>query len=140
MLQGDWSWAKHYVYTHSIAYRILGLLKFLYVQLRFTPKKVVCFTCSLSTDILLPTLATCCLDIRKLEEIQCRATQFILGTSGPLPDYKQNLIMLNLFPLMYYFKIGYIMFMVYSLKKKQNDHFNILKYVDIQNSRTWSPE
>ena len=78
-------------------------------------------------------------DIRKLEQIQRRATKFIFGSSHPHPDYKHWIIALNLLPLMYYFEIADIMFMVNSLKNP-TDRFNILNYVEIQNSNTRSSD
>ena len=78
-------------------------------------------------------------DVKKLEQIQRRATNFILGTSQPHPDYKHHFITLSVLPLMCYFEIADIMFMVKSIKNK-SDRFNILKYVEIQNSRTRSSE
>ena len=59
------------------------------------------------------------IDVKKLEQIQSRATKFILGTSHPHPDYKHRWIILNLLPHMYYFEIADIMFMVKSIKKNE---------------------
>ena len=70
-----------------------------------------------------------------LEQIQRKATKFIPGTSHFHHDYKQQLIALNLLPLLYYFEIAGIMFIVNSLKYPTNC-FNILNYVDIQTSNT----
>ncbi len=54
-------------------------------------------------------------DIQKLEQVQRRATKYIIGSNV---DYKQRLISLNILPLMYYFELVEIMFLVNSVKRR----------------------
>ena len=78
-------------------------------------------------------------DIKKLEKPQRRATKFILGYHLSGLDYKDRLIQLNLLPLMYFFELADIMFLVNSLKNP-SDHFNILNYVQMQDQHTRSSD
>ena len=142
MLQSDLNWASHYNLICSRAYRILGLLKHSFsMSLSVAAKRKLYISLVRSqltycSQLWRPALIK---DIRKLEQIQRRATKFILGTSHPHPDYKHRLIALNLLPLMYYFEIADIMFMTNSLKNP-TDRFNILTFVTIQKSNTRSSD
>ena len=142
ILQYNLSWADHYDHICSKAYKILGLLRrsFFMSHSKATKRKLyislVRSQLTYCSQLWRPALIK---DIRKLEQIQRRATRYILGTTHPHPDYKQRLIALNLLPLMYYFEIADIMFMVNSLKNP-TDRFNILNYVQIQTSNTRSSD
>ena len=136
MLQFDLSWAKHYDYIPSKAYRILGLLK-----RTFSMSNSVSIKRKSYVSLVRSQLSYCSQlrqlalikDVKKLEQIQRRATKIILGTSHPLSDYKHRLITLILLPLMYYFEIADIMFTVKSIKN-ESDCFNILKYLRTRSS------
>ena len=142
ILQYNLSWADHYDHICSKAYKILGLLRrsfFMSHSIATKRKLYISLVRSQLTycsQIWRPALIK---DIRKLKQIQRRATRFILGTTHPHPDYKQRLIALNILPLMYYFEIADIMFMVNSLKNPTG-RFNILNYVQIQTSNTRSSD
>jgi len=142
LLQCDLSWANYYDSICSKAYKILGLLRHSFSLSHSVATKrkqyisLVRSQLTYCSQLWRPALIK---DIRTLEQIQRRATKFILGTSYPHPDYKQRLIALNLLPLMYYFEIADIMFMVNSLRYQTN-RFNILNYVDIQTSNTRSSD
>ena len=75
-------------------------------------------------------------DIKKLEQLQCRATKYIL--SDYLSDYKTRLIQLRLLPLMYIFEISDILFFIKNLKNPTNN-FNINTYISfsIGNTRSY---
>ena len=65
-------------------------------------------------------------DIKKLESVQRRATKYIIGREHSGLNYKERLIRLNLLPLMCYYELSDIMFLVNSLKN-QTDRFNVLR-------------
>jgi len=75
-------------------------------------------------------------DIIKLEQLQCRATKYILQDYSS--DYKSHLTNLNLLPLMYVFKISDIMFFINNIKNPGSS-FNISSYVSFSHSGTRSP-
>ncbi len=56
-------------------------------------------------------------DIKKLESVQRRATKFIIGNEISGLNYRERLIHLNLLPLMYYYELSDITFLVNSLQK-----------------------
>ncbi len=78
-------------------------------------------------------------DIKKLESVQRRATKYILGREHSGLNYKERLIRLNLLPLMCYYELSDIMFLVNSLKN-QTDRFNVLRYVKLQDLNTRSSD
>ena len=65
-------------------------------------------------------------DIRCIENVQKRATRFIINDSTL--GYKERLMNLNLLPLMMYFEIADIIFMVKCIKPP-TPYFNISDYV-----------
>ena len=74
-------------------------------------------------------------DINKLEQVQRRATKFIL--KDYLSDYRSRLLHLNLLPLMYIFEFFDIKFLVKILKYPSN-FFNIYNYVSFSTNLTRS--
>ena len=74
-------------------------------------------------------------DISKIEQLQRRATKYILQDFSS--DYKTRLTKLNLLPLMYIFEISDIIFFVNSLKHP-TPSFNINLYISFSHSTTRS--
>ena len=131
LLQTSLNWSNHYDHICCKAYRVLSLLRrsFSSTNSIFTKKKLyislVRSQLTYCSQIWRPALIK---DIKKLEKPQRRATKFILGYHLSGLDYKDRLIQLNLLPLMYFFELADIMFLVNSLKNP-SDRFNILNYV-----------
>jgi len=65
-------------------------------------------------------------DIIKLEQLQHRATKYILQDFSS--DYKSHLTNLNLLPLMYVFEVSDIMFFINNIKNPTSS-FNISSYM-----------
>ena len=74
-------------------------------------------------------------DITKFEQIQRRATKYILNDYSS--DYKTHLLHLRLLPLMYILKISDIMFLIKSLKFPSAS-FDIKHYISFSSSSTRS--
>ncbi len=118
MFTSDLTWTMHYQKISSKVYQILGLLRRSFVF----GLPVVCKR-KLYTSLVLPHLTYCSpvwrpfliKDIKTLEKIQRRATKYILG-SDPSLDYKDRLISLSMFPLMYTLELNDILFFVSCVK------------------------
>ena len=74
-------------------------------------------------------------DIKRLETVQRRASKFILSYQ-PL-NYKERLISLDLLPLMYWFDLQDVLFLVKCLKNPP-DNFKVLDFVTFCDSNTRS--
>ena len=74
-------------------------------------------------------------DIKILEQIQRRATKFILNNY--IISYKCRLIQLNLLPLMYQYELNNLLFFIKSYKAS-NTHFDINQFVHFRSSSTRS--
>ena len=74
-------------------------------------------------------------DIIKIEKIQRRATKFILNSSSA--DYKSRLIQTNLLPVMYWFELQDLLFVIKCLKKP-TENFDIKKFLSFSTSITRS--
>ncbi len=72
-------------------------------------------------------------DIQKLVRIQRRATKYILNDYSI--SYRSRLFKLKLLPLLYWFEIQDIMFLVKSLKEP-SDNFNIRDHIKFVTGRT----
>ena len=70
-------------------------------------------------------------DIELLERVQRRATKFITGNYEV--SYKDRLLSLGLLPLMYWFELLDIMFLVHTLKNPP-DNFDIYDHITFTNS------
>jgi len=66
-------------------------------------------------------------DVKLLEQLQCRATKYILNDYTS--DYKHRLKTLKILPLMYFLDISDIMFPIKCLKTS-NSAFNIKNYIN----------
>ena len=74
-------------------------------------------------------------DIKKLEQLQRRATKYILNDY--VSDYKARLTNLRLLPLMYIFEISDVLFFIKNLKNPTNN-FNINTYISFTVGNTRS--
>ena len=74
-------------------------------------------------------------DITKLEQLQRRATKFILQDYDS--DYKSRLLSLNLLPLMMMYELNDITFFISNVKNR-SESFDIMKYVSFNSSNTRS--
>ena len=133
ILHRNLNWTNHYEHICSTSYRILGLLKrtFSSYSSVLVKKKLylslVRSQLSYGSQLWRPALIK---DILKLERIQRRATKFLLGCTL---DYRDRLIKLNILPLMYYFELADILFLINSLKNPTS-RFNICNFVKIQDN------
>ena len=95
---------------------VLSIRKTLYIAL-------VILSISYYSQLWRPQLKR---DVVSLERVQRRATKFILQDYSS--NYKIRLTYLSFLPLMYWFELHNIMFLVTSLKNP-SDNFNILDYI-----------
>ena len=72
-------------------------------------------------------------DITQLERVQCTATYYVVQDRNQ--DYKSRLIALQLLPLMYWFELLNIMFLVKCIKQP-DESFNIFDLVPFSTSNT----
>ena len=69
-------------------------------------------------------------DIVTLENVQRRATKFILNDYTP--NYKDRLITLNLLPLMYWYELQDILFFIKCLQSPDHNGINISDFVQFR--------
>lgn len=138
MVSDDLNWDKHHDQILKKAYKTLGLVRRTFSN-TIVPSVMVKLYVSLVRSQLLycspvwrPHLLK---DISKIERLQRRATKYILHDFTS--SYKERLIKLHLFPLMYIFEISDILFFVNSLKKPTTS-FNINLHVSFSQSVTRS--
>ena len=117
ILSTDLSWNHHHEYITSKAYRMLGLLRrTLSKSSNISVKKLLYLSLVRSqitygSPIWRPFLIK---DIKFIEQIQRRATKFILNDFHSV--YYNRLIKLQILPLMYMFELYDAMFFIKSLK------------------------
>ena len=132
------NWNIHHDAILSKAYRTLGLVRRSFSSTISTSAKVKLYTSLVRSQVLYcspvwrPYLIKY---IKKLEQLQHRATKYIL--SDYISDYKTQLIHLRLLPLMYIFEISDILFFIKNFKHSTNN-FNIKTYVSFTVSNTRS--
>ena len=132
----DLSWSTHYRKICSKAYQTLhmlrrnipntadtGLKRVLYLTL---VRSQLCYCSQVWSPMYLK-------DIRVLELVQRRATKYILSNSHL--SYKDRLINLNLLPLMYWYDLQDILFLLKCILHPP-DNFNIFNYVNFSDTST----
>ena len=122
----------------SKSYKCLGLLRRVFSSASCVRAKKVLYLSLVRSKLLYyspiwrPHLLT---DIRALENVQRRATKFILNDF--LSNYRFRLVNLSLLPLMMIFELNDIIFFIKCLKKP-TEYFDILNYVTFCSGRTRS--
>jgi len=127
-------WSTHHDIILSKAYKILGL-----IRRTFSPLIQPLTKTQLYVSLVRSQLTYCSSiwrphlikDINKLEQLQRRATKYILNDF--ISDYKTRLLKLNLLPLMYIFELFDIMFFIKSIQNPTAS-FNILNFISFSNS------
>ena len=138
IISDDLNWNIHHDAILSKAYRTLGLVRRTFCSTIPISAKVKLYTSLIRSQVLYcspvwrPYLIK---DIKKLEQLQRRATKYILNDYSS--DYKTRLIHLRLLPLMYIFEISDILFFIKNLKNFTNN-FNINTYISFSTGNTRS--
>ena len=131
------SWSKHYQSLCGKAYRAL---QFIRRNIPFSSSVSVKRTLYISlvrsqfnfcSQLWSPAYIK---DIRMLETVQRRATKFIVSHSM---SYRERLIELQLFPLMYYLDLQDVLFLLKCIKYPP-DNFNVFSYISFCKSNTRS--
>ena len=138
IISDNLNWNIHHDAILAKAYRTLGLVRRTFSSTIPTSAKVKLYTSLVRSQVLYcspvwrPHLIK---DIKKLEQLQRRATKYIL--SDYLSDYKTRLIQLRLLPLMYIFETSDILFFIKNLKNPTNN-FDINTYISFSVGNTRS--
>ena len=117
-------------------YKILGLIRRTFSVSHYSLAKAKLYTTlvrsqlTYCTQLWRPHLMK---DILNIERVQWRATKYVLNDY--VSDYKTRLLKLKLLPLMYFFELQDIMFVVKSLKFPTNN-FNIRDYISFGTTNT----
>ena len=136
MLTADLSWRDHYELIIAKSYKVLGLLRRVFSSVRCPQAKKVLYISLVRSKLLYcsplwrPHLLS---DIKALENVQRRATRFILHNTHS--NYRDRLVDLQLLPLMMVLEINDIIFFIKSLKEPA-DHFDISTFVSFSSSQT----
>ena len=121
-MSSDLQWKSHYLF---IRHKILGFLRRVFSSVNCVRAKNVLYLSLVRSKLLYcspiwhPHLLS---DVRALENVQRRATKFILNDS--LSNYHLRLVNLNLLPLMMVFEINDIIFFIKCLKHP-SEYFDI---------------
>lgn len=132
----DLSWSDHYSAICTKAYASLHLIRRNISPLSGTEiKKTLYLTLvrshlSYCSQLWRPMLIK---DIQLLEQVQRRATKFI--TNDYAADYKERLKRLKLLPLMHWYELQDIMFLVKTIKNPP-DNFNVYDHLSFSSSTT----
>ena len=138
IVSADLKWNQHSQYILSKAYKMLGLVRRTFSSANCVSAKRLIYISLVQSQLLYcspvwhPFLLS---DIRCIEKVQKRATRFIIN--DPTLGYKERLMNLNLLPLMMYFEIADIIFMVKCIKAP-TPYFNISDYVTFCSENTHS--
>ena len=131
------SWEDHHSLIVSRAYKQLNLLKRTFTFHHVSARK------NLYLSLVRSQLSYCSLvwrpcqikHIEILERVQRRATKFILNYAKL--DYKSRLLQLHLFPLMFWFELADILFLVKSFKCPST-RLKISEYISFSSTKTRS--
>ena len=138
MFSSDLSWSDHIDYVTAKCYKVIGLLR-----RAFSSSLPVLIKKQLYLLLVRSHLSYCSVlwwphllkDVEKLENIQRRATKYILNDY--VSDYKSRLISLNLLPLSMVLELNDIVFFLRSLQSP-SDSFDILQFVSFSSTCTRS--
>ena len=132
----DLSWSSHYDHMSAKAYKALG-----FIRRTITASASVSIKKALFISLVRSHLTFCSQiwrpyllkDMRHLEQIQRRASKFILNDFTS--DYKLRLINLNLLPLTMWFELQDIMFLMKAIKFP-SENFKIKDIITFSSSNT----
>ena len=135
IVSSNLDWIDHYNYISGQAYKIFGLLHRTFSNCNSTHAK------NSYLSLVRPKLTYCsCVrrphlikDITTLENVQRRATKFILNDYTS--DYKSRLLKLDMFPLMLFYEYYDIIFFFKCLKSPSYA-FDITKFVSFSSTST----
>ena len=140
IMSADMSFSTHLKQITARAYKTLGLIRRCFSSTLCTSAKknlylsLVRSQLSYGSQIWRPHLIK---DILKLEQIQRRATKYILNDSHS--SYKCRLQSLKILPLMMQFELYDILFFIRCLKEPgESNSFSIQSYINFSNSNTRS--
>ena len=96
IISSDLDWGPHHQHIISKAYRMLGLLRRSF-STNINQETFIYITIQIPINVLFNTMET--IFIRQLEQLQRRATKYILNDYTS--NYKSRLLELKILPLMY---------------------------------------
>ena len=138
ILSEDLSWTNHHQAILGKAYKKLNMVRRTFSLFCTTGTRKKLYVALIRSQLVYgsqiwrPTLLK---DIQKLEQIQRRATKYILQDYSS--DYKTRLIALNMLPLMMIYELNDIMFFIRNVKEP-SESFNIMRYVSFNATNTRS--
>ena len=142
LISNNLEWGPHLDYILTKAYKTLGLIRRTFSQSVSSSVKVKLYIALVRSQLLYCSPIWCphlMKDIHKFEQLQRRATKYIL--QDYTSDYKTRLIKLQLFPLMYILEISDIMFFITSVKNPTPTgvcSFNINMHISFSSNHTRS--
>ena len=138
IMSSDLSWANHHASIVTQAYKKLGLLRRSFCSSNNISTKKLLYLSLVRSQLVYcsqvwrPILTK---DIKLIENVQRRATKFILNDYNT--DYKTRLVKLHLLPLAMLYELNDICFFIKSLMQTSSS-FNILDYVSFSRNNTRS--
>ena len=138
IFSGNLSWIKHHQYILAKAYGKLSMVRRTFSSYCTVGTRKKLYISLIRSQLVYgsqlwkPMLIK---DISSIEQLQRRATKFIL--QDYTSDYKSWLLSLNLLPLMMLYELNNIMFCINNIKNR-SESFDILKYVALNTSNTRS--
>ena len=138
VVNSNLNWSSHYNYICCKAYRSLNLIKCI-----ISPLAPISIKKRLYISLVRSQLSYCSQlwrpqsvkDIMSLETVQRHSTKYILQDYSS--NYKQRLMSLKLLPLMYWYELQDMLFMIKCIKTPSNN-FDIFNYISFVSSSTRS--